>query len=429
MARFLINDKAIQAAEPKGADYKLNDGGGLFLLVKANGAKLWRYRYKLAGKENLYALGEYSRAPAGESEEQRSQRIAAGFLTLAEARIERDRASGLVAKGIHPAHHRQGERQRNIEASEARKQKSENSFERAARAWLEDGKGKWAAGTHRAKKARVEKHLLPALGELPLEEIGVKTLRPLLLDLKGGAWTAVHIKGDLSGIFDFAILRGWCESNPVYLLRSLVEIPRSENKAALQAPQLREFFKKLAGYRGWPETALALRLILLTAARPGEVAAAEWSEIDFEARLWRRPAAKMKARVDHISPLSEQAFALLQELRAITGNSAYLVPRRDGTQRPIDPARFAYAMRDLALAERASPHCFRATFSTWANERGFRPDAIEKQLAHVPRDVVRAAYDRSLLIEERRTMMQAWADYLSSLEAENVIVSHFGRAA
>lgn len=429
MARFLINDKAIQAAEPKGADYKLNDGGGLFLLVKANGTKAWRYRYKLAGKENLYAMGEYGRAPAGESEEQRAQRIAAGLLTLAEARIERDRASGLVAKGIHPAHHRQGERQRNIEASEARKQKSENSFERAARAWLEDGKGKWAAGTHRAKKARVEKHLLPALGERPLEEIGVKTLRPLLLDLKGGAWTAVHIKGDLSGIFDFAILRGWCESNPVYLLRSLVEIPRSESKAALQAPQLRDFFRKLAGYRGWPETACGLRLILLTASRPGEVANAEWTEFDFEARLWRRPAAKMKARVDHVSPLSEQAVALLQDLRAITGTSRHLVPRKDGTERPIDPARFAYAMRDLALAERASPHCFRATFSTWANERGFRPDAIEKQLAHVPRDVVRAAYDRSLLIEERRTMMQAWADYLSALEAENVIVSHFGRAA
>ncbi|MCZ7655382.1 MAG: site-specific integrase [Rhodocyclaceae bacterium] len=257
----------------------------------------------------------------------------------------------------------------------------------------------------------------------------MKTLRPLLLDLKGGAWTAIHIKGDLSGIFDFAILRGWCESNPVYLLRSLVQIPRSESKAALQTPQLRDFFKQLAGYRGWPETALALRLILLTAARPGEVAAAEWVEIDFEARLWRRPAAKMKARLDHISPLSDQAAALLQELCAITGNSAHLVPRRDGTPRPIDPARFAYAMRDLALAERASPHCFRATFSTWANERGFRLDAIEKQLAHVPRDAVRAAYDRSLLIDERRTMMQAWADYLTTLEAENVIVSHFGRAA
>lgn len=429
MARFLTNDKAIQAAKKQAVDYKLNDGGGLFLLVKSGGSKLWRYRYKLAGKENTFALGEYTRAPDGESEAQRAQRIAAGFLTLAEARTERDRARGLVAKGIHPAHHRQGERQRNIEASEARKRKTENSFERAARAWLEDGKSKWAAGTCRAKKARIEKHLLPALGDLPLEEIGVKTLRPLLLDLKGGAWTAIHIKGDLSGIFDFAIVRGWCDANPVYLLRSLVEIPRSESKAALQPPQLRDFFKKLTGYRGWPETALALRLILLTASRPGEVAAAEWSEIDFEARLWRRPAAKMKARVDHISPLSEQAVALLQELRAITGNSAHLVPRRDGTQRPIDPARFAYAMRDLALAERASPHCFRATFSTWANERGFRPDAIEKQLAHVPRDAVRAAYDRSLLIEERRTMMQAWADYLSALAAENVIVSHFGRVA
>ena len=430
MARFLTNDKAIQAAKPTSTDYKINDGGGLHLLVKSNGSKLWRYRYKVAGKENSFALGEYTgSSPPGESADARTQRVAGGVLSLAEARIERDRAAGLVAQGIHPAHYRQEERRRNLDAAEARNRKAENSFDRAAQAWLEDGEAKWAPGTYRAKKARIEKHIPPEFGGLSIDLIGVKQLRPLLLSMKGGAWTAIHIKGDLSGIFDFAIVRGWCESNPVYLLRSLVEIPKSQSKAALQAPQLREFFKKIGGYRGYPETTMALRLVLLTASRPGEVAAAEWSEFDFETSLWRRPAAKMKGREDHVSPLSTDAVALLQKLQLITGTGRYLVPRRDGTERPIDPARFAYVMRDFHLGERASPHCFRATFSTWANEQGFRPDAIEKQLAHVPLDAVRAAYDRSLLVEERRRMMQAWADHLAALEAGNVIPATFGQAA
>ncbi|MBL8486870.1 MAG: integrase arm-type DNA-binding domain-containing protein, partial [Rhodocyclaceae bacterium] len=347
MARYLTNDKAIQAAKPGPADFKINDGGGLFLLVRSKtGAKLWRYRYKIAGRENLFALGEYP------------------LMTLAEARAAREEAARLVKQGIHPAHQRQAERDANIEAAAAKTRKSENTFQRAALAWLEAGKaGKlyeqngrpWAYGTERAKITRLERFALPKLGEMALEEITVNELRPLLLDLQtGGTWAAVHTKGDISAVFDFAVSRGWCDANPVFMLRALVAIPKSQSKAVLLAADLRQFFKKLAAYRGFPDTDKALRLIMLTAARPGEVAQAEWSEIDFEAKLWRRPAEKMKAREDHVSPLSDAAVSLLRELREMSPGR-FLIPRRDAKERPVDRARFSVAMRGFNLGERASP--------------------------------------------------------------------------
>lgn len=411
MARYLMNDKVIQGAKPGAADYKIKDGAGLFLLVRHTGARLWRYRYKIAGKENMYALGE---CPA---------------MSLAEARAAKEAAAALVKQGIHPAHHRKAEKNKNIEATEAGKRKTENTFRRAALAWLEAGKEHWAPSTIVAKQSRLDRFILPKIGDHPIEELTVKELRPLILALStGGAWAPVHAKGDLSGVFDYAVRHGWCDANPVFLMRSLVAFPKSQNKAVLLAPDLRKLFGLMAGYHGYPETKAGLRLMLLTASRPGEVAKAEWKDIDLEAKLWRRPAEKMKAGEAHLSPLSDQAAAMLSELRLMS-RGRYLIPRRDGKEQPVNIARFAVAMRGFDVAERASPHCFRATFSTWANEKGYRPDAIEKQLAHSPKDAVRASYDKSLLVEERRKMMQDWADWLALLESENVIPGHFGKVA
>lgn len=171
----------------------------------------------------------------------------------------------------------------------------------------------------------------------------------------------------------------------------------------------------MRGYRGYPETSLCLRLIALTACRPGEAADAEWDEFDFEEALWRRPAAKMKARRDHVSPLSAQAIAVLKDLQCITGGRRYLFPHRNG-KGFTTPNRLTYAMRDMNLGRGTTPHCWRTTFSTWANENGYRPDAIERQLAHVESNKVRATYNKALLLDQRRTLLQDWADYLSAAE-------------
>jgi integrase len=404
MPQNLLTDAKVRNAKPRGKPFKLSDGGNLHLLVKPNGVKAWRWRFRLADKENVFAVGTFP------------------SMGLAEARKERDAASALVDKGINPAHQRQEQQRQSIAEDEARRRDTEGAFAKVAAAWLAEGKPVWAAGTHRQKAGRVKRYVLPALGGLPINQVGAAQIRPLLESCRdGGAWAAVNVKGDLSAIFDYAVARGLVDANPMPGLRALVRIPQSESKAALTLPQLRDLFAKLRAYRGYPETVMCLRLIALTACRPGEAADAEWSEFDFDALLWRRPAEKMKARREHVFPLSTQALALLEQLRVITGGSRYLFPHRNKPDTFATHARLCYLMRDLNVAKGASPHCWRTTFSTWANENGHRPDAIEKQLAHVESNKVRATYNKALLVEERRQIMQAWGDYLAMAEAENVI--------
>jgi integrase len=400
----LLTDAKIKNAKPREKPYKLSDGGSLYLLVKTTGVKAWRWRFRLGGKENVFAIGSFP------------------SVGLGEARHARDAARVLVNKGINPAHQRQAEERQNLAEDEARRRDAEGAFGKVAAAWLAEKRLVWAEGTHRHKAGRVNRYLVPALGGLPINQIGAAQIRPLLESCRdGGAWAAVYVKGDLSSIFDYAVAHGLVDANPVPGLRALVHAPQSESKAALTLPQLREFFTKLRAYRGYPETVMCVRLVALTACRPGEAINAEWSEFDFDARLWRCPAAKMKAKREHVSPLSTQALALLEQLRVITGGGRFLFPGRDSPDKPGTTRRLGWLMHDLNITKGASPHCWRTTFSTWANENGHRPDAIEKQLAHVESNKVRATYNKALLVEERRQMMQAWGDYLAMAEADNVV--------
>jgi integrase len=400
----LLTDARIKNAKPAANPYKLSDGGSLYLLVKPTGVKAWRWSYRLGGRENLFAIGMF---PA---------------VGLAEARQARDAARALVDKGINPAHQRQEDQRKSIAEDEARRRDAEGAFAKVAAAWLGENKSVWAEGTHRQRTRRVSRYLVPVLGALPINRIGAAQIRPLFKSCQdGGVWAAVNVKGNLSAIFDYAVAHGLVDANPVPGLRALVHTPKSESKAALTLPQLRDLFAKLRAYRGYPETVMCLRLIALTACRPGEAINAEWSEFDCEARLWRCPAEKMKSRREHVSPLSTYAVALLEQLRVITGRGRYLFPHRNGPDKPGTTRRLRYLMHDLNITKGASPHCWRTTFSTWANENGHRPDAIEKQLAHVESNKVRATYNKALLVEERREIMQAWGDYLAMAEAENVV--------
>ena len=210
-------------------------------------------------------------------------------------------------------------------------------------------------------------------------------------------------------------MRDLVEANPIPSLRGLLRAPASESKAAMTREQIQKFYQALRGYKGYPETALCLRLIALTACRPGEAADAEWEEFDFEDAVWRRPAAKIKARRDHISPLSMRAIVVLKDLQRITGGGRYLFPHRSG-KGFTTPNRLTYAMRDMNLGRGTTPHYWRTTFSTWANENRFRPDAIERRLAHVESNKGRATYNKALLLDQRRSLLQAWASYLSAAE-------------
>ncbi|HEK0367475.1 integrase [Pseudomonas aeruginosa] len=398
MPENLLTDLKVRSAKSTDRDWKLSDGGGLFLLVKPTGGKLWRWKYRLQGKENLFAIGGFPQ------------------VSLAEARAAREKARALVKKGIHPAHERQQVKQRNLEALEERKRAKESSFAKVAQAYLAEIKPVFALSSYRTKESRIRKYLSPKFDGMPMSDIGVKQIRPLLEECKAhGTWAAIHVKGDLSAIFEFAVVRGLVEANPIPSLRGLLRVPFSESKAAMTREQIQKFYQELRGYRGYPETSLCLRLIALTACRPGEAADAEWDEFDFEDALWRRPAAKMKARRDHVSPLSTQAIAVLKDLQHITGGGRYLFPHRSG-KGFTTPNRLTYAMRDMNLGRGTTPHCWRTTFSTWANENGYRADAIERQLAHVESNKVRATYNKALLLDQRRTLLQDWADHLSAAE-------------
>ena len=405
MPKDLLTELKVRAAKPESRSYKLSDGGGLFLLVKPNGSKLWRWKYRIDGKENLYAIGPYP------------------DVGLSDARTERDSARQLVKQGIHPSHDRQEIKRRNIETLEERKRAMESSFAKVSAAYLAEVKASYKPGSYSAKESRIRKYLAPKLAEIPISEIGVKEIRPVLEACKAhGAWAGIHVKGDLNAIFEYAIVRGLADANPIPTLRGLLKIPPSQSKAVLTAEQTRAFYRELRAYRGYPETALCLRLIALTACRPGEAADAEWNEFDFEEQVWRRPGEKMKAGRDHVCPLSDQAIQVIEDLRPITEGGRYLFPHRSG-KGFTTPNRLSYAMRDMNLGPRTTPHCWRTTFSTWANEQGFRPDAIERQLAHVESNKVRATYNKAILLSQRREMMQAWADYLSAAEEAAVNTS------
>ena len=368
---------------------------GLFLLVKPTGGKLWRWKYRLQGKENLFAIGGFPQ------------------VSLADACGREARA--LVKQGIHPAHERQQVKRRNLEALEERKRARESSFTKVAKAYLAEIKPVFALSSYRTKESRIRKYLSPKFDGMPMSDIGVKQIRPLLEECKShGAWAAIHVKGDLAAIFEFAVVRGLVEANPIPSLRGLLRVPFSEQSGddARANPEVLSGVARLPGLSGnlvVPAADCADRL------PSREAADAEWDEFDFEDALWRRPAAKMKARRDHVSPLSAQAIAVLKDLQCITGGGRYLFPHRSG-KGFTTPNRLTYAMRDMNLGRGTTPHCWRTTFSTWANENGYRPDAIERQLAHVESNKVRATYNKALLLDQRRTLSQDWADYLSAAE-------------
>lgn len=432
MAKHMLSDTKIRSAKPRAKPFKMADGGGLFLLVQPSGSRLWRYRYWLDGKEQVFAIGAYPE------------------LSLSAARAAAEEARALAREGKSPTQARDDERRRNADAREAARLAEESSFARVAAAWLEHGRAKprsgkrlagegWVPKTWANKKSRLEAYLLPALGSRSVAEITPRDLRPIVVAREAaGPWAALYVRSDLSQIFDYALARGLCEVNPAAPIKPTKK-QSPESKAPLSLAQIRVFYSRLLAYRGFPETDACLRWIALVGCRPGEAADLEWSELrtredgpprgdewadvatEWEALepgelVWCRPAAKMKARRAHVFVLPPQARAVLEAMRRIRGGEAYVFPDRS-RKTYLTTERLRYAMREFSLGARTTPHCWRATLSTWANRSGFRTDAIERQLAHVEANKVRAAYNRSVLFAERRALMGAWGAYLAAAEA------------
>lgn len=328
-------------------------------------------------------------------------------VTLADARERRADAQKRLATGIDP-----GEAKK--EAKRAQLQKTENSFEAVAREWLKQRQHEWAANTAKVAQHRLEKYAFPKLGNRPVADIKAPEVLAMLraIEKNGTLVTARRIMQRCAQIFMYAIATGRAERNPVPDLRGALKTPVVKHRAYLEAKDLPDFLKKLDAYDGNLQTKLALRLLLLTFVRTTEQRGAYWKEIDWDKAEWRIPSARMKMKELHIVPLSRQAIAVLRDLEALSGDRDFIFPNHHNPKTFMSENTMLFGLYRMGYHSRATGHGFRSTASTILNEHGFRADVIERQLAHLERNNVRAAYNHAQYLPERRELMQWWADYL-----------------
>ena len=395
-----LTDSAIKTAKPKDKPYKLSDAHGLYLEITPTGSKLWRLKYRIAGKEKKLAFGAYP------------------LTTLAEAREHRDTARKLLADGIDPGEQKKADKQA--------QKVTGMTFEALAREWYAYTSPRWAESTARKSRLYLENDIIPIIGARPVKAI----TRPELVDLvrkveaRGTLNAAGKIRQWLGQIYRFGLACGVVDNNPATDL----DVVAAPAKAARHHPhvtfaELPELLGKIDTTNINTLTRCAIRLLVLTAVRPGELRAAPWSEFDLEAATWTIPKERMKARRPHVVPLPRQALAILRTLEEISGSYALLFPGQQKPDRPMSDNTINKALRLMGYEGRQTGHGFRHLLSTELNGRGYNKDWIERQLAHGDNDEIRATYNHAAYLEQRREMMQAWADSIDALCAGANVVS------
>lgn len=399
----------IDKAEPKAKPYKLADGGGLYLLVQPNGAKLWRLKYRHFGKEKTLSFGAWP------------------VVRLADAREKRDAARKLLADEIDPAE------QEKLERLKARLS-AENSFRSIAEEWLKKNEREGRAEITLDKVRWLLKIAYPTLGSRPITEIGPQEVLLVLrkVEANGRYESARRMRSVLSRVFRYAVATARAERDVAADLRGALTTPKVTHLAAITTPkEAGELMRSIDGYTGHPLTRFALRLSPHLFVRPGELRHAEWSEFDGDKAVWAIPAEKMKMRRAHKVPLSRQALELLDQVYEVTGDGKYVFPSFRSPERPMSENTVNAALRALGYGpEQMTAHGFRAMAATLLNETGkWNPDAIERQLAHLDASAVRRAYTRGEYWDERVRMMQFWSDHLEQLrDGAKVIRPRFRKA-
>lgn len=391
-----LTDAKIRNTKPTDKPIKLTDSNGLYLEVKSNGSKLWRYRYKIGGKENVYAVGEYP------------------TISLADARVERISARELVKQGIHPSHNRR------LKVSDQITE-NENTFKALAVEWMATTQKKkgWNPCYVNQVKTVMTADVFPFVGTLPVRNITSAHMLSILerIEKRGAHTVAILAHQWCSAVFRYAIGRRKADSDPMYVLRGTIQRPKVQHNKPLPEKEIPVFLRKLEEYSCQRTTYIAMRLLMLTFVRTGELRAATWDEFDLNNAVWRIPADRMKMGEAHIVPLSLQSVELLKELRALTGSQQWLFPNY---RRPMDcmtATTLNRVIERMGYAGKFSAHGFRGTASTILNEMGYRPDVIERQLAHSERNKVRASYNQAEYLQDRKEMMQQWSDLLDGLKA------------
>ena len=400
-----LNARQVETAKPKDKPYKMADGGGLYLLVKTNGSRYWRLKYRIDGKEKLLALGVYP------------------DVSLADARAKRDEARKGIARGIDPL---EVKKEQKVE----REAQVKNTFQEIALEWHNMKVKKWSAGYASDILEAFNKDVFPFIGQRPVADIKPLELLNVLkkMEDRGATEKAKKVRQRCGEVFRYAIVTGRAEYNPAPDLTSAMQGHESTHYPFLTTEELPAFFKALTGYSGSELMVLAARLLIITGLRTGELRGALWSEIDTKKALWEISAERMKMRRPHIIPLSTQALAIIEQIRAMTGQFPLLFPGRNDPSKTMSEASINQVFKRIGYTGRVTGHGFRHTMSTVLHEQGYNTAWIETQLAHVDKNAIRGTYNHAQYLDGRREMLQWYADYMASLEkGGNVVQGAFNR--
>jgi integrase len=412
MAVNLNKDAVYRNTKPKEKDYTINDGGGLYFFILANGSKLWRFIYTFQGKRKKLAFGAYPDT------------------TTDNARRKAEVARQQIANGIDPGEiKKQNKAARQSDKINEERQKDGlpilGSFADITGKWLDSIVNLNSAGTLFKKRSRLTTWIFPHIGDKPIN--GIKSadvlaaLKPLIET--GKLDTAHRLRAEISAIFAYAIVHNFTDYDPAQPVAKQIPAQKVKHRAALIDPKLvAQLLRDIGNYQGTFVVQSAFRLSPMLFQRPGEIRKMLWADIDLDAKEWRPFISKTDFH--HIVPLPMQAVDILQAIQPLTGGDQYVFPSSRGNGRPMSENTIMTALKSLGYdSDVMTAHGFRTTASTLLNEQGWSPDAIERQLSHSPKDKVRAAYNRAQYLDERRRMMQAWADYLDGLKSGAQVIA------
>ncbi len=399
----MLSDRAIRTSKPREKPYKLYDGSGLHVLVQPSGSKLWRLKYRFAGKEKLISFGSYP------------------DLTLASARGKRDEARKQLSSGRDPSVLRKLDK---IAVEKA----ARNTFGAVAAEHLDNMAANGLAETTLVKNRWLLQVLAAPLAHRPIAEIMPIEVLDVLkrIEKNGRRETARKLRSMIGSVFRYAIITLRATNDPTGPLRGALLTPKVQHRPAIvDERELGVLMGAIDGYDGWPTLRAALQLIALTMTRPGDVRFMRRSEINFERAMWRIPAERMKMRRPHDVPLSRQALEILREIWAFSDFGDLVLPSIRSSKKPLSENAMNSALRRMGYAkDEMTSHGFRATASTILNERGFNPDVIEAALAHQDRNMIRRAYNRATYWPERVKLLQSWADLLDQFKSVAVADRH-----
>jgi integrase len=388
-----LKDTEIKNAQPKVKDYSLADGNGLQLKIRTSGKKVWMFNYfrPYLNKRANIKLGTYS------------------AMTLADARKKREEYLSLLQKNIDPQTHKQ-------EQHQLAKEQLKATFSSVALGWLEIKKTKVSDDYALDIKRSLELHAFPILANVPISKLNapmvISALKPL--ESKGSLESLRRVLQRINEIMTWAVNTGQLNRNPLESIREAFKKPQVKNQPSITPAELPDFMRSLQRASIKYTTRCLIEWQLHTLTRPAEAAHSEWSEIDFHAATWTIPKERMKMKRDHIIPLTAHALSILDEMKPISSRSKFIFPSDRSIEKPLNEQTANMAIKRMGYKDKLVSHGLRSIGSTALNEEGFAPDIIEAALAHMDKNQVRAAYNRTDYLERRRVMMNWWSEFIVS---------------